>query len=65
MMQASAPALQKLLPPQYLLNTGGLYDSGFGLNKGLQTLWTVPTSVYVIDILTLCYHTGYPRQLIE
>ena len=31
-----------------------LYNSGFGLNKGLQTLWTVPTSVYAIDILTLC-----------
>ena len=33
--------LQKLLPPQYLLNIGGLYDSGFSLNKGLQILWTV------------------------
>ena len=32
----------------------GLYDSGFGLNKGLQTLWTVPTSVYAIDIYWHC-----------
>ena len=44
----------KLLPPQYLLNTGVFYDSDFGLDKGLQTLWTVSTSVYKIDILPLC-----------
>ena len=42
--------LQTLLPPWYLLNSGGLHDSGFSFNKGLQTLWTVPTSVYAIDI---------------
>ena len=54
--------LQKLLPPLYLLNTGGLHDSGFGLNKGLQTLWTVPTSVYQIDILTQCFVILYTLQ---
>ena len=45
--------LQKLLPPRYLLNIGGLYESGFALNKGYQTLWTVPICVYEIDILTV------------
>ena len=34
----------------------GLYDSGFGPNKGLPTSWTVQTSVYAIDILTLCHY---------
>ena len=57
--------LQKLLPPWYLLNTGGLYDSGFGFDKGLQTLWTVPTSVYTIDILALCCYIVYPCEFIE
>ena len=42
--------LQRLLPPRYILNTFGLHDIGFGV----QTLWTVPKSVYEIDILTLC-----------
>ena len=51
--------LQKLLPPWYQLDTGGLYDSDFGLNKGIQTLRTVPTSVYAIDVLTLCCNTAY------
>ena len=45
---------QKSLPPRYLLNTGGLYDSGFGLNKGLPIVYTVPTYVYEIDLLTPC-----------
>ena len=35
-------------------HTGGICDNGFGLNKGLQTLETVPTSVCEIDILTMC-----------
>ena len=52
---------KKLLPPRYLLNTGGLDDSGFGLNKDLQTLWTVPTSVYEIDILPLCIIVWYAQ----
>ena len=43
----------------------GLYDSDFGLNKGLQTLWTVPTSVYAIDILTLCCYIVYLCEFIE
>ena len=36
------------------MNTGGVYDSSVNLNKGLQTLWNAATSVYEIDILTLC-----------
>ena len=47
---------------RYLLNTGGLYDSGFGLNECLQT---VPTSAYAIDILTRCCYTAYPCDFIE
>ena len=31
--------LHRWSPPHYLLNTGGLYDNGIGLNKGLQTVW--------------------------
>ena len=55
----------KVLPPRYLLNTGGIYESGFGLNKGLQILWTVPRCVCAINILTLCCYTVYPCEFIE
>ena len=50
--------LETLLPLRYLLNAGGLYDSGFGL-KMSPNLWTVPTSVYEIDILTVCAVISY------
>ena len=50
--------LETLLPLRYLLNSGGLHDSGFGL-KMSPNLWPLPTSVYEIAILTVCAVISY------
>ena len=49
--------LQKLLPPWYLLNTGGLYDSGFGFKK-VSRLYGLYRHLYILTLCSVILYTN-------